>query len=443
MANITKRGNSYRINVSVGYDTNGQKLQVTTTYKPELYTATGKQKAESVIRKEVEHYAIDFENQVKSGTITQYRTMRLCDLVDRYLKEYAFVELETNTAEDYKKHLEKKIIPAFGHYRLDQLCQAQLDIQKFYNRMAEPRPDGTQLASSSIKRCISVFSSVMRWAVDMNIATTNPLERVRPPKEKFKKEKPQLHKTKVKNFTIDELTRFIQALDTPQIITCRAHKRVAQSGTPYEVPEYTEIRRLHPQFKLFFILAAFSGCRRGELIALDWDDVDFKEGTISIYKSASKTSQGIIIKSTKTESGVRILNMPPSVMSLLKDWRLQQAELRFQLGTAWQGTGNIFCQAEGARMYPDTVSAKFRDILLNWNSQCKPEEVLPAIPLHGLRHTAASILINQHTDIATVSKRLGHSSTSVTLDIYTHSIKEADRVAADKLEVIAKSAGVS
>ena len=75
-------------------------------------------------------------------------------------------------------------------------------------------------------------------------------------------------------------------------------------------------------------------------------------------------------------------------------------------------------------------------------SFCRPGEELPDIPLHGLRHTAASILINQHTDIAAVSKRLGHSRTSVTLDIYTHAIKEADKDAADKLEVIAQASGI-
>lgn len=71
-----------------------------------------------------------------------------------------------------------------------------------------------------------------------------------------------------------------------------------------------------------------------------------------------------------------------------------------------------------------------------------PADKLPEITLHGLRHTSASILINQHTDIATVSKRLGHSRTSVTLDIYTHAIAEADKEAAAALDTIARSAGV-
>lgn len=93
-------------------------------------------------------------------------------------------------------------------------------------------------------------------------------------------------------------------------------------------------------------------------------------------------------------------------------------------------------------MYLDTVTRKFRDIIQNYNAQATESDKLPEISLHGLRHTAASILIGQHTGIATVSKRLGHSRTSVTLDIYTHAIKEADKAAADALDVLARSAGI-
>ena len=189
-------------------------------------------------------------------------------------------------------------------------------------------------------------------------------------------------------------------------------------------------------------MAAFSGCRRGELIALDWPDVDFSAGTIRISKSASKTSDGIIIKETKTSSGIRTINMPDSVMEAARKWKIHQKEMRLALGSAWMGENNVFCQLNGSRMYPDTVTAKFKDILRNYNAQCAPADRLPDISLHGLRHTSASVLINQHTDIATVSKRLGHSRTSVTLDIYTHAIQEADKEAAELLDSIAKSAGI-
>ena len=190
-------------------------------------------------------------------------------------------------------------------------------------------------------------------------------------------------------------------------------------------------------------MAALSGARRGELLALTWPDLDFDACTISISKSISKTSAGLIVKSTKTSSGVRVVNMPISVMQLAKTWKKHQIEQRLKLGTAWKGHDNIFCQADGSTMYPDSVTARFRQIINNHNAKCRPEEALPEISLHGLRHTAASILINQHTDVATVSKRLGHSRTSVTLDIYTHAIQEADTAAADTLEILAFGTGAN
>lgn len=435
MAYIEKRGSNYLIRVSVGYDSKGKKITRSTTYRPEYTTATGKAKADSVIEKEVRRFADDFEKSVKSGESVTGDNIKFDALVARYLEEYAFIKLSQATAEGYQAHLMKKIIPAFGHVKICDLCRQQLEIQKFYNRMARPGSNGETMATSTIRRSIAVFSSVMQWAVDMQLIPSNPLTRVRPPRKTYQTERP-------KSFTIEELNRFIGALDMPQVANYKEHTCRKKDGNVYYVPAYTESRRVSEQFKLFYIMAAFSGCRRGELIALDWSDVDLSAGTISISKSASKTSSGIILKETKTSSGIRTIHMPDSVMELARKWKLHQKEMRISLGSAWKGIDNIFCQADGSRMYPDTVTAKFKDIIRNYNAQCAPDDRLPDISLHGLRHTAASVLINQHTDIATVSKRLGHSRTSVTLDIYTHAIQEADKAAASLLDSIAKSAGI-
>lgn len=427
MAHIEKRGNSYRIRVCVGYDVNGKKLFHSVTYHPEYNTPTGKIKADSVIQREVKEYAADFERAVKAGDILTAGNMKFSDLVERYLSEYAFVKLSTATAEGYRDALEKKIVPHFGHYKVQDLCRHRLEIQKFYNDMAKPRKDGTALAASTVRRNIGIFSSVMSWAVKMGIAPNNPLEYVETPRTAFKTAVP-------KSFTVEEARRFLEALELPQVDIYKAHTRSTAAGTVYNVQEYRETRYVPEQFKLFCVMAMFSGCRRGELIALDWSVLNFDTCTISISKSASKTKNGIIIKGTKTASGVRVINMPASVMDQAKRWQLHQKELTLQLGSAWNGKDNVFSQADGSRMYPDTVTAKFKDIIRNYNAQCSPPDRLPEISLHGLRHTSASILINQHADIATVSKRLGHSRTSVTLDIYTHAIKEADKAAAQMFE---------
>lgn len=435
MASIEKRGDSYRIKVSCGYDVNGKKIVSSITYHPEYFTSTGKAKAASVIQKELEQFVAEFERSVRLGDTLAGSSMRVADLIERYLKEYAFVELSVATAEGYETALKKKILPKFGHYKVSDLCRRQLEIQAFYNDMAKPDDEGKCLAQSTVKRNMNVFSSMMNWAVNMSLAPSNPLRNVKPPREKYSGRK-------VKSFSVEELNRFIQALDMPITAKYKAHTRTKKNGVTYDVPEYTETRYIPEQYKLFYILAVFSGCRRCELLALDWSDIDFEACTIRIYKSLSKIKGALIIKETKTTSGVRTINIPVSVIELARKWKIHQQEWRLQMGTAWKGEDNVFSQVDGPRIYPDSVTARFKEVLRNYNASCAPADKLPEITLHGLRHTSASILINQHTDIATVSKRLGHSRTSVTLDIYTHAIAEADKEAAAALDTIARSAGV-
>lgn len=425
MAYIRKRGKTYTITVSSGYDETGKKITRSTTFTPDYLTATGREKAASVIQRKLEEFAAAFEQQVKTGTAPIGGNLRFSELAARYLEEYAALELEAGTADGYRDIIEKRLLPAWGSMKIKDLCQNQLGLQTYFNKITNAQ--GRPLAPASVRRYMAVMSSVLSWAVDMGLIPSNPMERVKPPKEGFKEPNP-------KSFTIEELKRFLEALSLPQTATYKAHTRTASTGIVYQVQEYQEQRFLPEQFKLFYLMAAFSGARRGELLALDWSDLDFNAGTVRLYKSLSKTAAGLVIKSTKTASGVRVINMPASVMDLAREWKHHQIEQRLQMGTAWKGKENIFCQADGSRMYPDTVTAKFRDIIRNYNAQCTPADRLPEITLHGLRHTAASILINQHTDIATVSKRLGHSRTSVTLDIYTHAIESADKAAADLLE---------
>lgn len=358
MASIEKRGDSYRVTVSAGYDASGRKLRQSATFKPDRLTATGRTKAESVIEKEVQTFAAQFEHDIKAGALSVGGSMRFSELVDCYLEQYAALELEKGTADGYRAILEKRLLPAWGHTRIKELAQKQLDLQSYFNWLALPDRDGRALSPATIKRYMAVLSSVLSWAVNMRLIPSNPMEHVRAPRESYKEPKP-------KSFTIEELKRFMEALDLPQTATYKAHKRTAQSGTVYSVQEYRESRKLPEQFKLFFTLAVFSGCRRGELIARDWPDLDFDACTISISKSVSKTSHSVIVKKTKTASGVRIINMPPSVMQQAKRWKLHQAEYRLKLGSAWKGQDHVFIQTEGARMYPDTVSAKFKCLM--WN----------------------------------------------------------------------------
>ena len=180
------------------------------------------------------------------------------------------------------------------------------------------------------------------------------------------------------------------------------------------------------------------------MVALTWEDIDFETHTVSINKAAAKTKKrGQIIKSTKTAAGNRVLILPKSCFVTLRAWKSEQRQLAMRLGSAWAGeTGKnfdknyVFIQLDSGRMMNlDTPGHRFKSILKRYNSTVKNEaDRLPQIRLHDLRHTSASLLIAEKVDIAEVSRRMGHSDISVTLNIYTHPQPEKDSEAADALE---------
>ena len=196
-------------------------------------------------------------------------------------------------------------------------------------------------------------------------------------------------------------------------------------------------------YKAFFYLALQTGARRGELVALTWEDVDLDSGLLTISKAVTKTSTfGEIIKQPKTAAGYRTITIDPESIRVLKEWRKMQIEMSLQLGSAWEGyrgkeynKNYIFTHAAtGRRISVDTVSAKFRDIILLHNEQCaNPQDKLPMIRLHDLRHTNASLQISHGIDPVTVSHRLGHAKPSTTLDIYSHVVPAMDAKASDLL----------
>jgi integrase len=129
-------------------------------------------------------------------------------------------------------------------------------------------------------------------------------------------------------------------------------------------------------------------------------------------------------------------------MAIAKEWRKEQMEYRMMLGEKWEGDNFLFIQWNGRQMHPDSPYSAFKKLIERYNNSITDESnKLPNIPLHGLRHTSATLLISQNVDIRTVAGRLGHAQTSTTLDIYAHSLKKLDEKASDTLaELLQKKA---
>ncbi len=181
-------------------------------------------------------------------------------------------------------------------------------------------------------------------------------------------------------------------------------------------------------FKLIVYTALYTGMRLGELCALEWSDVDFNKGTISINKTSVQLKGGHVFdNSPKTEDSNRTISMNDLLKTSLKAHRRTQTERKLMLGTAWLNSKDkVFTNENGAPLVPNTVSSAF-SIWIRKNG-------LKKITFHDLRHTHASLLTASGFDPVTISKRMGHKKPSMTLDIYSHGYTNNDVEAARKFD---------
>lgn len=422
-----KKDHMYLITVSCGRDFSGKKITRSVTYKPELVTAKGNLKTESAILKDVRAYAADFEKQVLTGHYTDGQTLTFEEYSQKYLSEYARINQAPKTLQSTESAI-KLFTAVFGYMTLASL--SPLFLQQYVNSMLNAKKKigkaGT-LAQGTVKRRAAVLSAMLSQAVRWNIMERNPMDSV------------QIKKTpteeKIKCFTQEQAETFLSILDKPLLYEYSTRSRRDSSGKVCRIQEYQADRSIKLQLKLFFYLAIFTGCRRGELIALTWPDLDFENNTVNICKSVCRVKGENIVKTPKNPKSCRVMAVPAVVMDVARLWKREQATYRLALSSQWIGDDHLFIQWNGALMSLDTPYQAFHRIINNYNTQQEDEnKKLPLIPLHGLRHTAATLLIGQHVNIRTVSDRLGHANVSTTLNFYSHAIKELDRSASDELE---------
>lgn len=397
---VEKRSeNTYRLTVSMGYDKTGKKLRKQKTI--DLSDTPVKKQIQ-----EAQKQYVLFENEVKKGHYIDNEKITFEDFTELWLKDYAIPNLQPKTLHEYKRLLQR-IIVAIGHIKL---CQLQpIHLTAFYNNLRE---DGIRkdkkaggLSPKTITHYHRLISTILETGVQWNLLANNPASRVKPPK---------LEKHEARHFNIEQTQYILQLLESEPL-----------------------------KYRTMIVLSIFGGMRQGELTALTWSDIDFKNFTIKIDKSLQHLpSRKTFTKSTKTET-MRIISVPDSVIELLKKYKLWQSEEKLNLGDLWHKEESfIFTAYDGGAIFPSTISKWFlkflrkHNELINNNDNILDKEtyLLPEVNFHGLRHTHATILINQNTDIATISKRLGHAKISTTTDIYTHSLQKADKTASDNLD---------
>lgn len=218
----------------------------------------------------------------------------------------------------------------------------------------------------------------------------------------------------------------------------RVGRNVADAATPPK-PQRKEARYLTPEqaaellkvaeghwMEPILALALGTGIRRGEILALRWEDVDLEAGTAGVFRSLVPTKDGFRIQEPKTARGRRTVALPPYVVQVLRRHRARQAEYKAQLGSEYQDHGLVCAREDGAPRSPTSVTHALANLLAKAGR--------PQVRFRDLRHTHASMLLEQGVHPKVVQERLGHSTITVTLDLYSHVAPHLQAEAALKVE---------
>ena len=175
-----------------------------------------------------------------------------------------------------------------------------------------------------------------------------------------------------------------------------------------------------------FVLALTTGMRRGEILALKWQDIDFTHNTLQVRRIFTRRPGNRYIEAEpKTEKSRRSIMLASLVVELLKQHQAHQLETKLRTGTDWQERGLVFCTSLGTPLNPSKVIDRFKTLLKKAN--------LPAIRFHDLRHSAATILLSMGVHPKVVQELLGHNQISMTMDIYSHVLPTMQKDAVNKL----------
>lgn len=239
---------------------------------------------------------------------------------------------------------------------------------------------------------------------------------------------------KIKFFTPDQATTFLEYLEQPQTVKVKGHSRTDDTGIQYAVGDYEITKEVPEQYRVLYNLAIYTGLRKGELLALEWADIDFENNTVKVSKSCSVVAGEQVTKCPKTKTSNRLVSIPRFLTLRLRALRASRIAYRLSLGDYWKGADWVFIQENGRQMNYCTPNQTMVKIINRYNAGKPEDKQLPSIPFHGLRHTSATLLIASKQDVRTVSSRLGHAQASTTMNIYAHALQETDRKAVNALE---------
>lgn len=317
-------------------------------------------------RAEARSKAADVQRNAEMGLASLTKDQAFATFLDHWLNDIAGPSLRPTTRESYEVTIRVRILPDLGSVKLSAITPQQL--QALYKKLLD-----RGLAPATVVRTHAVLHGALKQAMRWNLIPRNPADAVRPPAVPHAE------------------MRALSAAQVQQLLASTADKTMST----------------------LYALAATSGLRLGELLGLRWADLDFDRQQLTVIRTAHRIrGQGIVYGEPKTSAGRRTVRLGSMVVAMLRQHRAAQLAHRLYAGPAWNDNDLVFASGFGTPIEDSRISRAFvRDLAAAG---------LPRVRFHDLRHTAATLLLEQGVGIKTVQATLGHSTISTTMDIYAH-----------------------
>ncbi|GAB6138012.1 tyrosine-type recombinase/integrase [Halanaerobaculum tunisiense] len=376
MAHLRKRGkNSWQICIEKGRD------PITGKRKRIYKTVNG-------TKKEAEKEMHKLAHEVETGAYIEPSEMTVKDFLLQWFEDYCESNLAPSTLESYEIIIKSHLIPALGNIKVSDL--EPMHIKRYQtHKLKKGRRDGKEggLSKRTVQYHHRVLSKALKHAVKWRVIDTNPAEVI---------EAPSPDTPEIKALTQEEVNKLLDKAE----------------GWVYDL----------------IYIAVFTGMRRGELLAMRWNDIDFSEQIIQVKQSVTKvTGKDLEFRKPKTKSSIRPINVDDDIIKILNRRKKEQKQNKLRLGGKYNTKYNlVFCKVNGDPFLPQYATRKFNAVA--------EKADLEEFRLHDLRHTHATLMLKADVHPKIVQERLGHSSINQTLDTYSHVIPSMQKEAVKKLK---------
>lgn len=376
---LKKRSNgSWSIVIELGRDPHGKRRQAWHTVR-----GTKKQAQEELTR---------LLHQMQTGEYVEAHRLTVQDYLERWLDAYAKPHVSTKSYARYAGICRGHLIPALGNYPLAKLTPLHIE-----GCLASARESGRlngegALSEQTLLHHHRVLKLALKTAIKWRLMVRNPADAVAAPR-------PVRHEM-----------RALNEQETMMLLD-------AAKGARLYVP---------------LVVTVTTGLRRGELLALRWQDVDLDRGTIAVRQALEQTCGLIQFKKPKTRKSQRTIALLSITVEALRAHKVEQKKLRLLVGPAYEDQGLIFARQDGSVWPPNGLTSSFRKLIKKVG--------LGALRFHDLRHSHATQLLRQGVHPKVVSERLGHASIAITLDTYSHVLPGIQEEAAIKLDIALRAA---